>query len=146
MEINMNFLKKIVLLSVFCSSVVFAQNASQVEVEKSMESLSAAIIAADQKALDGITMGDIMYAHSDGRIQDKKEFIDALVAGKSAFTKIQLSDQKITFIGDLAFVSNHMSADIAPSGKPAHVELNIFYVWEKEGGSWKLLARKAFKG
>jgi ketosteroid isomerase-like protein len=146
MEINMNFLKKIALLSLFCSSVALAQSASQAEVEKSMESLSAAILAADQKALDNITMSDIMYAHSDGRIQDKKEFIDALVTGKSAFTKIQLSDQKITFIGDLAFVSNHMSADIAPSGKPAHVELNIFYVWKKEGNSWKLLARKAFKG
>ena len=72
-------------------------------------------------------------------IKYKKEFIDALVTGKSAFTKIQLSDQKITFIGDMAFVSNHMSADIAPSGKPAHVELNIFYVWKKEGNTWKLL-------
>ena len=61
-----------------------------------MESLSAAIIASDQKVLDAITMNEIIYAHSDGRIQDKKAFIDALVSGKSAFTKIQLSDQKIS--------------------------------------------------
>jgi ketosteroid isomerase-like protein len=127
-------------------SIALAQNQSQTEVERSMESLSAAIIAADQKALETITANEIIYAHSDGRIQDKKEFIEALVTGKSAFTKIQLSDQKVSFIGDLAFVSNHMSADIAPSGKPAHVELNIFYVWKKEGSTWKLLARKAFKG
>ena len=142
----MKSILKAVFLSVFFTSIVFAQTQSTADVEQSMDALSAAIIAADQKALDSMTMNEIMYAHSDGRVQNKKEFIDALVTGKSAFTKIQLSDQKITFIADMAFVSNHMSADIAPSGKPAHVELNIFYVWKKDGNTWKLLARKAFKG
>ena len=142
----MKSILKALFISVFFTSLAFAQAQSPADIEKSMEALSAAIIAADQKALDSMTMNEIVYAHSDGRVQDKKEFIDALVTGKSAFTKIQLSDQKITFIGDMAFVSNHMSADIAPSGKPAHVELNIFYVWKKDGNTWKLLARKAFKG
>jgi ketosteroid isomerase-like protein len=142
----MKSILKALFISVFFTSLAFAQTQSPADIEKSIDALSAAIIAADQKALDGMTMNEIVYAHSDGRVQDKKEFIDALVTGKSAFTKIQLSDQKITFIADMAFVSNHMSADIAPSGKPAHVELNIFYVWKKDGNTWKLLARKAFKG
>lgn len=67
------------------------------------------------------------------------------MTSKSAFTKIQLSNQKISFIGYLAFVSNHMSADIAHSGNSAHIELNIFYVWKREGSTWRLLTRKAFK-
>jgi ketosteroid isomerase-like protein len=142
----MKYVIRVLFLSFFFSSVAFAQSQANTEIEKSMDALSAAIIAADQKALESITMNEIVYAHSDGRVQDKKTFVDALVSGKSAFTKIQLSDQKITFIGDMVFVSNHMSADIAPSGKPDHVELNIFYVWKKEGNNWKLLARKAFKG
>ena len=142
----MKSILKVLFASVFFTSLAFAQAQSPADIEKSMDALSAAIIAADQKALDSMTMNEIVSAHSAGRVQDKKEFIDALVTGKSAFTKIQLSDQKITFIADMAFVSNHMSADIAPSGKPAHVELNIFYVWKKDGNTWKLLARKAFKG
>lgn len=142
----MKFLIKIMFLGLIYSSAVLAQNQSTSEIESSMNALSSAILSADQKALDAITMNEIIYAHSDGRIQDKKAFIEALVSGKSAFTKIQLSDQKISFIGDLAFVSNHVSADIAPSGKPDHVELNVFYVWKRDGNTWKLLARKAFKG
>ena len=111
----MKSILKVLFASVFFTSLAFAQAQSPADIEKSMDALSAAIIAADQKALDSMTMNEIVYAHSDGRVQDKKEFIDALVTGKSAFTKIQLSDQKITFIGDMAFVSNHMSADIAIS-------------------------------
>ena len=111
-----------------------------------MNSLSQAIISADQKALDNLTTNDLIYGHSDDRLQNKTEFIDSLVNKKSVMTKIDLSNQKITIVGDLAFVSNHMSADVAPGGKPGHVELNIFYVWKKSGDSWKLIARKAFKG
>ena len=135
-----------VILSLFISVSAFAQSSSESELEKSMSSLSAAIIAADQKALEGLTMTEVIYGHSDGRTEDRATFIGALVNKKSVFTKIDLTDQKISFVGDLAFVSNHMSADVAPGGKPGHVELNIFYVWKKNGDSWKLLARKAFKG
>ena len=104
----MKSILKAVFLSVFFTSIAFAQTQSTADVEQSMDALSAAIIAADQKALDSMTMNEIMYAHSDGRVQNKKEFIDALVTGKSAFTKIQLSDQKITFIADMALVSNQI--------------------------------------
>lgn len=134
------------ILGAFLSINTFAQGTAEVEVEKSMNALSAAIIAADQKMLDSLTLSDVVYGHSDDRIQNKAEFIDSLVTKKSVMTKIDLSNQKITIVGDLAFVSNHMSADVAPGGKPGHVELNIFYVWKKTGDSWKLLARKAFKG
>ena len=135
-----------VILSLFISLSAFAQSSSESEVEKSINSLSAAIIAADQKALEGLTMTEVIYGHSDGRIEDRATFIGALVNKKSVFTKIDLTDQKVSIVGDLAFVSNHMSADVAPGGKPGHVELNIFYVWKKSGDTWKLLARKAFKG
>lgn len=135
-----------VILSLFISISALAQASSESEVEKSMSSLSTAIIAADQNMLDSLTLSELIYGHSDDRIQNKTEFIDSLVNKKSVMTKIDLSNQKITIIGDLAFVSNHMSADVAPGGKPGHVELNIFYVWKKNGDAWKLLARKAFKG
>ena len=130
----------------FLSFNLFAQGAPEADVAKSMNALSAAIIAADQKMLDSLTLSEVIYGHSDDRIQNKTEFIDSLVTKKSVMTKIDLSNQQISIVGDLAFVSNHMSADVAPGGKPGHVELNIYYVWKKSGDSWKLLARKAFKG
>lgn len=133
-------------LGIFFSFNLFAQGVPEAEVAKSMNALSAAIIAADQKMLDSLTLSEVIYGHSDDRIQNKTEFIDSLVTKKSVMTKIDLSNQQITIVGDLAFVSNHMSADVAPGGKPGHVELNIYYVWKKSGDSWKLLARKAFKG
>ena len=141
----MYFIKVVILSLLICPSV-FAQSSSEVDIEKLMNSLSQAIISADQKALDNLTTNDLIYGHSDDRLQNKTEFIDSLVNKKSVMTKIDLSNQQITIVGDLAFVSNHMSADVAPGGKPGHVELNIFYVWKKSGDSWKLIARKAFKG
>jgi ketosteroid isomerase-like protein len=141
----MKFIKT-VIFSLLISPSVFAQSSSEANLEKQMNLLSMAIISADQNALDNLTTNDLIYGHSDDRIQNKSEFIESLVNKKSVMTKIDLSNQKISIVGDLAFVSNHMSADVAPGGKPGHVDLNIFYVWKKNGDSWKLLARKAFKG
>jgi ketosteroid isomerase-like protein len=141
----MHFIKVVILSLLICPSV-FDQSTSEADIERSMNSISLANISADQKALDNLTTNDLVYGHSDDRIQNKAEFIDSLVTKKSVITKIDLSNQKITVVGDLAFASNHMSADVAPGGKPGHVELNIFYVWKKSGDSWKLIARKAFKG
>jgi ketosteroid isomerase-like protein len=48
-------------------------------------------------------------------------------------------------MGDVAIVRNHLSGDTNSGGKPAHVELDIMYVFRLEGGEWKLIGRQAYK-
>ena len=59
-----------VILSLFISISALAQASSESEVEKSMSSLSTAIIAADQNMLDSLTLSELIYGHSDDRIQN----------------------------------------------------------------------------
>ncbi|MCE7506447.1 nuclear transport factor 2 family protein [Polynucleobacter sp. IMCC30063] len=138
-------LLQLVALFAISFSSAFAQPATEAEVSKAMERLNAAILSGDAQKLSAISGAQVNYGHSDGRVQNKKEFIDALVERKSVFTKIDVTNQKIVMMGDLAVVRNHVSADIAPGGKPGHVELEIIYVFRIEGGEWKLIGRQAFK-
>ena len=136
---------QLLMFFILTSAGAFAQSASEVDVAKAMERLNAAILSGDAQKLNAISGVQVSYGHSDGRVQNKTEFIDALVERKSVFTKIDVTNQKITMMGDLAIVRNHISADIAPSGKPGHVELEIIYVFRIEGGEWRLIGRQAFK-
>lgn len=124
----------------------FAQSADEKAVGNAVEKLKNAIIAADAPVLDKLTSPLLSYGHSNGLLEDKKEFIRALTSGESHFTKIDLSDQTISISGDLAVVRHKLIGDTHNKGKdPAPVKLGVFYVWQKTKGTWLLLGRQAFK-
>lgn len=135
-----------IALFFFASLSSFAQSADEKAVGDAVEKLKNAIVAADAPALDKLTSPLLSYGHSNGLLEDKKEFIRALTSGESKFTKIDLSDQTISISGDLAMVRHKIMGDTHNKGKdPAPVKLGVFYVWQKTKGTWLLVGRQAFK-
>ena len=120
-----------------------AQAGDEAAVQKAMDAFSRASMAGDKAGLEALAAPEITYGHSDGRVQDRATFIDALVTRKTIFKTMDLTRQTIAIAGDTAIVRNHMSADVDPGGR--HVELEMIYVWQKRGGEWKLLLRQASK-
>ncbi len=116
-------------------------------VSKAMDTLNAAIKSADPQQLDKISIADLTYGHSNGRLENKAQFIDALVQKRSVFKTIDVSKQTIHMQGDTAVVRNHVSADTDPGAKGTivHVEIDVIYVWRFIAGEWKLIARQAYK-
>jgi len=124
----------------------FAQSADEKAVGESVEKLKKAIVEADAAVLDKLTSPLLSYGHSNGLLEDKKEFIRALTSGESHFTKIDLSDQTISVSGDVAIVRHKLIGDTHNKGKdPAPVKLGVMYVWQKIKGNWLLIGRQAFK-
>jgi hypothetical protein len=68
-----------------------AQSADAAAVEQAGETLRKLMINPDQPALEQIFADQLSYGHSDGRVQTKAEFVDALVNGKSVFKSISLT-------------------------------------------------------
>lgn len=133
-------------LLLLTSLASFAQSADEKAVGDAVEKLKNAIVAVDAPVLDKLTSPLLSYGHSNGLLEDKKEFIRALTSGESHFTKIDLSDQTISVSGDLAIVRHKLIGDTHNKGKdPAPVKLGVFYVWQKTKGAWLLLGRQAFK-
>ena len=138
------FFQFLTCLLLTCSSA-FAQQATEADIAKAMDALNAAIISGDAQKLNAITGAQLSYGHSNGRLETKAEFVSSLVERRSVFVKIDISNQKIVMMGDTAIVRNHLSGDTNSGGKPAHVELDIMYVFRLEGGDWKLIGRQAYK-
>eukprot|EP01041_Mallomonas_annulata_P036142 gene36142-59190_t len=96
-------------------------------------------------ALAPLVADDLSYGHSGGRVDTKDSFIGDLVAGKSDFVTIAITDQSIKVVGNSAIVRHTLTADTNDSGKPGKVQIKILGVWQQQGGSWKLLARQAVR-
>jgi ketosteroid isomerase-like protein len=112
-------------------------------VERQVEALRRLMINPDRAALEKIFADQLTYGHSDGRVNTKQEYIDALVERRSAFHSITLSKQTIAVSGDVAVVRHHFDADAVSNGKPGHPSIEVLQVWQKQGGEWRLLVRQA---
>lgn len=146
---RMNKIKKAFALSLVFALIqtfTFAQSADEKAVASTVEKLRSALLSANEAELSDLTSPLLTYGHSNGLIEDKKEFIRALTSQESKFTKIDLSDQTIAISGDVAIVRHKLFGDTHNKGKdPAQIRLGVILVFQKTKGSWKLIGRQGFK-
>ena len=129
-----------------CSMMPAGSTASaQPEVAAAAERLRIAMIDPTAASLGALVADDLSYGHSGGKVDTKASFIGDLVAGKSDFVSITITDQTIKVAGDVAIVRHTLAADTLDSGKPGKVALKILGIWQKQGGEWKMLARQAVR-
>ncbi|MDR6153291.1 hypothetical protein QF021_001380 [Acidovorax delafieldii] len=114
-------------------------------VAAAAEKLRVAMIDPTPAALTALVADDLSYGHSGGRVDTKDSFIGDLIAGKSDFVTIAITDQTIRVVGNTAIVRHTLTADTNDSGKPGKVQIKILGVWQQQGGQWKLLARQAVR-
>jgi ketosteroid isomerase-like protein len=123
----------------------FSQGKKEAAVAAQVEALKKAMTDADSAMLDKLTSDQLSYGHSNGAVEQKNIFIQKIFSGKSDFVSISLSDQTVSVSGKTALVRHKLDAVTNNDGKPGEVHLLILLVWQKQGGSWKLLARQAVK-
>ena len=140
--------KKIIyllLLIVVGGNKTIAQSNKETAVASAITNLTKAMIEGNKKMLGKYTSDKLSYGHSSGVVQNKNEFVEAIVSGKSDFVTIDLTHQVISVSGNTAIVRHILSATTNDSGKPGTVKLSILLVWQKMHSQWKLLARQAVK-
>lgn len=143
-----NAMKKLLVIVVLCSlaTMAFSQSRKENQVAKAVQELKKAMVDGDSVALKHLSSPRLTYGHSSGNIEDQATFVSNIARGNSDFVTIDLSEQTISVSGKTAIVRHTLIAATHDKGKaPGTVKLHILTVWEKSGGSWKLVARQAVK-
>ena len=141
------------LLSTLLFSVlagpVFAQTKDESKDERAVatavEALRKALVDPDKTTLDALVLDELTYGHSNGNLQDKAAFEEALLNKSSDFVTMDLSDQTVKVVGNTAWVRHILTATTNDGGKPGNAHLSVLLVWVKQKGQWRLLARQAVK-
>lgn len=130
------------LLLGFASS--FAQQKNKA-LEKKVEELRLLLISPERASLERITSPQLSYGHSNGRIENQKEFVEYLLSGVSKFVTIELQDQTVDVVEDIGIVRHILVAETNNQGETVHIKIGVLLIWKLEEKEWKLLARQAFK-
>jgi ketosteroid isomerase-like protein len=122
-----------------------AESGDQAAVGQAVEALRKALLDADKARLEQLASAQLSYGHSDGRVQNKAEFIDGVMTRKATVKSLTFPELTIAVVGDAAIARHIYLSDSETDGKPATVRIGTLQVWQKQDGNWKLLARQGFK-
>src|SRR5215211_5968004 len=126
-------------------TISHAESADEAAVRKAIDDLSKAMLAADKAKLEALTPDQLSYGHSAGRLETKKEFVDVIAGKKTIYKSITLNDPTVSVVGNNAIARHTFVVETETDGKPSQAKVGVMQVWVKDGGSWKLLARQAFR-
>ena len=122
-----------------------AESADELAVRKAIEDLTKAMVAADKAALQALVSDQLSYGHSSGKVENKAQFVGVIADKKTIYKSITLSDPTIAVVGNNAIARHIFAAEVESGGQASSPKIGVMQVWVKDGGSWKLLARQAFK-
>lgn len=114
-------------------------------VGEAIANLTKAMLAADKASLAALTMDQLDYGHSSGKVETKAQFLDVVGGRKTIYKSIELHEPKLTVAGNFAIARHIFDNHTETDGKPGSARVNVQQVWIKDDGRWRLLARQAFR-
>jgi len=131
--------------SLLQSGTAMADSADATAVDKAVEALRKALLEADKSQLEKLTAEQLSYGHSSGRVESKAQFINGVMTRKAIYKSITFPEVTVAVVGDASIVRHLYESESETDGKPSSVKIGALQVWQKQDGTWKLLARQGFK-
>lgn len=106
----------------------------------------SAMTTADKEKLETLLSEELHYAHSNGLVETKAEFIAAVTSGKLNYQGIDYQERKFTFPAPgVAMMTGRARVQAVSAKGPMDAVMAYLAVWRKEGGEWKFLAWQSCK-
>ena len=122
-----------------------AQGGDEAAVSQAVEEMRKALLAADKAKLTAISADQISYGHSDGRVQNKAEFIDGVMTRKATVKSLEWPEMTVQIVGNNGVVRHLWVSETELDGKVTNTKIGVMQVWQKQGADCKLLARASWK-
>ena len=132
-------------LGLLRSSSAVAESVDEAAVAQAVEALRKAFFNQEKTQLEALCADQLSYGHSDGRVENKDQFINGVMTRKAIFKSLTLSDHTIAIVGTDAIARHTWASESETDGKPTSTRISVLQVWLKQGGTWKLLARQAVR-
>lgn len=101
-------------------------------------------LRGDAAALDGLLAEDWLLTHSDGRTQDKRDYLAELARGQRGGrvnTSITNEDVVVRTYGDAAVVTGvSVQAGVGADGRPFSGRFRFTRVWVRRDGTWVMVS------
>jgi hypothetical protein len=99
----------------------------------------AAMLAGDTTALERLLDPRLHFSHASGAVDDKKDYLAKIAAGRIRYVAIDWSEQKVIVLGEAALLAGRMSTLVTVDGVEKRLENRVLTVWG-QSAEWRLVA------
>jgi Domain of unknown function (DUF4440) len=99
-----------------------------------------AIVEADVETLEDILADDLTYTHTTGKIDSKREFLDALKSRKVNYHSIEPADVLVRVYDDTALLTGLADMSVSTPERSFSFSCRFTEVYRKKNGDWQLVA------
>jgi hypothetical protein len=138
----MRYLVCIALFFVYSNAMA---QGSEKSLTIAVDGFTNALVERDSVELKKLVDDKLVYGHSNGWQQSKKELINDLYNGKIIYKNLNQSDEQVTMDGNTACVRATLNIDVVMDGKPLQLKLHVLQVWIWKNKKWLMLSRQSTK-
>ncbi len=123
----------------FCGAAWLKADSSA-DVKAAAVAWTQAAIKQDKAALERLLTDDLGYAHSNGRIESKQQYIQAVTGGPARYESMEFQDAAVRVMGDTAVLTALIDVKIVNRDRYRVRSLQVFL---RQNGQWRLTAHQS---
>lgn len=113
-----------------------------VSVKSAAEAMEQALMNGDSAALQGLLHPDLLFGHSNGWIQTKREVLRDMNSGYLKYNRFVPEALSVTLFRRRAIVKEYVTVTGAREQKPFEVRLFVLQEWVQTKNGWQLILRQ----
>ncbi|VXB48042.1 conserved hypothetical protein [Burkholderia sp. 8Y] len=103
-----------------------------------------AMVESDGAALEALLAENVSYVHTNGKRETKRQFIDAITAGRRRYRQIEIQTQDVVSAGpETCLVSGRALVEMESKNGALLFPIAYTAIHVQTGGQWQLLALQA---
>jgi ketosteroid isomerase-like protein len=103
-----------------------------------------ALVHSDVAALEKLYDDGIVYTHSNGKVDTKASYINAIKTGATKYESMKRDDIKVSVYGTTtALVTCHWQVKVGAPGNPSALNARYLHVYVQQKDGWKLVAHES---
>ena len=98
---------------------------------------SAAMLAGDAASLEGLLHDDLVYIHSNGAVDTKASYLEAVASGALDYRSISTFGETLIDHGSVIMATGTVRIDVVVDGVEREVSARYTYTYAGDGDSWR---------
>lgn len=139
-------LKNIVLLVTLLGSLLIpavAQSPGEKAILQLEDQWQQALLSADTAALERLYGDQMVYVHSNGKVDNKESYITSIRTGAAKYLSLVRDEIKVTLYGDSAIVNCHWKVQTLSNGTTGNTDARFIHVYVRQKGRWRMVAHQS---
>jgi ketosteroid isomerase-like protein len=120
-----------------------AAGSTEDQVKEAEKAWIAATTKNDFAALEKILAEELIYTHSSGVSDSKREFIDNLKKGVRKYESLDYESSTVKVLGNTAILTGKGRLKVTTNGQTNDMKISLLHVYLKRGSGWQLVGHQS---